>query len=171
MPAVLLVLPWWDVVTVTLPVVLVTAVVVLRIPPPRLGLPPVDRWLWVRYRWAVIHDHGSRCVAVSAEVVIHRTTRGVVIVVAAAAIAVTGAGVAWVGERLGCFEVVARTIGAHLSESNAEMGTTYIEGSSEGPTGQLCRSRNRQKGEQDSHEKKSPERYSKLHVGHLLTAR
>jgi hypothetical protein len=105
---------------------------------------------------------------VPTEVVIDHPAVGVVIEVIATAIAPVGACVTPVSKGLGDFEEIARTIGAHLGESNAKVGTADVEGSSEGPTGQLCRSRNRQKGEQDSREKKSPERYSKLHVGHLL---
>jgi hypothetical protein len=170
-PVVLLVLPGRDVMTVTLPVVLVAAVVARLRLPPRLGVVAIVARPWVGHGWSVVGDQVVRSVSMPTEVVIDDPAVGMVVVVVPTAITPVGASVTPVGERPGHFEVVARAIGAHLGEPDSEMGTSNIEGASERPTGQLRRSRNSQKGEQDSHEKKHPERDSKLHVGHLLTAR
>jgi hypothetical protein len=168
---VLLVLPGRDVMAVTLPVVLVAAVVARLRLPPRLGIVAIVARPWVGHGWSVVCDQVVRSVSMPTEVVIDDSAVGVVVVVISAAITPIRTGVASIGEWLGHFEVVARTIGTDLGEPDPEVGTSYIEGASEGPTGQLRRSGHRQKGEQDSYEKKGPERDSKLHVGHLLTAR
>jgi hypothetical protein len=135
-PVVFLVLTWRDVVTPTLPVVLVAVVMVLVVSPSRpgvvpitgLGIVPIVSRLWVGHGWSVVCDQMVGGVAVPPKVVIDHAAVRVVVVVITAAITPVGTRVAAVSKRLGDFEVIARTIETHLGESNPKMGTTYIEG-------------------------------------------
>jgi hypothetical protein len=135
------------VVTLILPRVLVVEIVTLGVLVSRLGVVPVVVRLWVGHGWAVILDHVARSVAVLPKVVIDHPAGGVVVVMIATAIALAGAGVAAVGERPGSFEVVARTVAAHLGETDPEMDTTDVESASEVPAVQLCRDRRGQQGQ------------------------